>query len=176
MGCLYRLDFPNGKSYVGITKESSARRFARHVRNALGGQTTALANAIRKYGAQSVTVTPVIEVEDWELLCLAEQEAIAKWATQSPNGYNLTEGGEGVVGHVHSAETRAKLSAATKAYAAANPEKFRATRVKAAENAAGRTKMLAAWARRLLFKNGAMMVRFAYGECLREKRPCSLIA
>lgn len=49
------------------------------------------------------------ETDNWELLCLAEQEAIDKYKSKAPNGYNLTHGGEGVLGLIVSEETREKM-------------------------------------------------------------------
>lgn len=53
MGILYKLTFPNGKSYIGITTESLSRRVQRHVNYARAGKSYALSSAIRKYGEDS---------------------------------------------------------------------------------------------------------------------------
>ena len=90
---LYKLDFPSGKSYIGITTKTSKRRFIEHCRP---GIKSVVSNAIKKYGKKNVTITVLAIVDDYELLCLIEIEAIEKYNTISPNGYNLTIGGEGV--------------------------------------------------------------------------------
>jgi hypothetical protein len=112
VGELYKLDFPNGKSYIGITNETALKRFTRHVKKANAGQKQAVTNAIRKYTPQAVRVSTLVVARDWEYLCALERKAIAAFGTREPHGYNLTDGGEGVLGLECRPETRAKLSAA----------------------------------------------------------------
>ena len=132
MGELYRLDFSNGKSYVGITKTTAARRFAGHRTRSRAhkGNDAALYAAWQKHGEPKLVVLAVLE--DGELLS-AEMRAIAAYNTRAPNGYNMTAGGEvspltlpeiaaKLVGnqnakgsrHIRSDEYKAKLSAALK--------------------------------------------------------------
>jgi len=114
MGHLYKLDFPNGKSYIGISFKNAQGRFDRHRKNATGNNSNdqhALYNAWRKYGEPKLTVLAVVENS---LLHETEIKAIAVYKTKSPDGYNLTRGGEGVVGLMRSMESRAKMSAARK--------------------------------------------------------------
>lgn len=125
-GCLYRLTFPNGKSYIGITKRTAEKRFAAHVWHSIGKKRKyAVHSAILKFGADSVVVE-TLAVAAWSDLAELEIKAIAEHGTRAPNGYNLTRGGDGVVdfdditrakmgeaniGRVPSAETREKLRA-----------------------------------------------------------------
>lgn len=114
MGALYAIDFPNGKRYIGITSKDTAQaRFQQHVAN-LHRPTPrrgALYAALQKYGSAAVIVrTLAADIDDWELLCLAEQEAIEKFNSMAPHGYNLTTGGEGVRGAVWSEESRDRFS------------------------------------------------------------------
>lgn len=111
MGELYRLEFPNGKSYIGITKQTAAQRFARHVKKTRAGQRNAVNNAIQKYGVDAVRVVTLV-VADWGYLCAAEKRAIEAFKTRAPRGYNLTAGGEGVPGLPCSPSTREKISKA----------------------------------------------------------------
>jgi hypothetical protein len=112
VGELYRLDFPNGKSYIGITNETAALRFARHVKKANAGQKQAVLNAIRKYSPGRVKVSTLVIANDWGYLLDLERRAIQAFGTKAPSGYNLTDGGEGVLGLECRPETRAKISAA----------------------------------------------------------------
>ncbi len=82
-GTLYKLTFPNGKSYIGITKHSLEHRIKIHIRASRSGRKLAIYNAIRKYG------------------------------TFGDGGYNLIDGGEGTLGRSFtvSEETKAKISA-----------------------------------------------------------------
>ena len=90
---LYKLDFPNSKSYIGITTKTAQDRLNQHCRPSQNKNTCQ--KAIHKYGKENVVLTVLATVDNWELLCLAEIEAIEKFNTFFPNGYNLTLGGEG---------------------------------------------------------------------------------
>ena len=92
---LYQLKFPNGKSYIGITSFTAQERFKRHCTPA--NNKGLCQHAIHKYGKENVILTVLSTVDNWELLCLAEQEAIEKFNTFYPNGYNMTLGGEGTL-------------------------------------------------------------------------------
>jgi group I intron endonuclease len=109
MGQLYRLDFPNGKSYVGITTKTAEKRFKRHEYSLRYAKVNgpALYSAWRKHGAPTLVVLATVENED---LYETEKRAIAAYGTLYPGGYNLAEGGE-AVGSKHP-EVRAKMSAA----------------------------------------------------------------
>lgn len=127
LGCVYRLTFPNGKAYIGITKRTAEKRFAAHVQYSVGKKRKfAVHSAILRFGADSVVVE-TLAFAPWSELAALEIKAIAEHGTRAPNGYNLTRGGDGVVdfdditrakmgeaniGRVPSAETRAKLSIA----------------------------------------------------------------
>lgn len=88
----------NGKLYVGITSRSVRERFAEHLAEARQGKKRPLLNAIRKYGAECFSVHEVLAAETWESLCEHEKELIALLNTKPPFGYNVTDGGDGVVG------------------------------------------------------------------------------
>lgn len=105
---LYQLLFPNGKKYIGITSKTAEERFKEHC--CLAHNKGMCQKAIHKYGKENVIIKVLATVDNWELLCLAEIEAIEKYKTRPPNGYNLTLGGEGVVGNVLSIESRLKMS------------------------------------------------------------------
>jgi group I intron endonuclease len=108
---IYQLLFPNGKKYIGITSRTAQERFNQHCRSV---KKYAIDGAIRKYGKENVIITVLATIDNWELLCLAEQEAIVKFNTKSPNGYNLTDGGEGTLGFLATDEQRKKLSLSRK--------------------------------------------------------------
>lgn len=114
MGALYCLTFPSGKQYIGITTETVRSRFLRHVKKTQAGQKNAVNLAIAKYGAHTVQVRALVVADDWNYLCAMERRAIAVFETLSPNGYNLTSGGEGVPGLPCRNDTRRKISKANK--------------------------------------------------------------
>lgn len=95
MGCLYRLEFSNGKCYIGITQSTAEFRWrAGHVRDAELGFDLLLHRAIRKHGAASVKVQTLARANDWAYLQLIEQRAIKVFNTKAPAGYNMTAGGD----------------------------------------------------------------------------------
>ena len=97
MGCVYKLTSPSGKVYVGITRGSAENRFKVHAKEAASGK-SALAAAIRKYGASSFTLEVLERYENWEDLCEAEKKNIEDFGSLAPGGYNLTTGGDGCPG------------------------------------------------------------------------------
>lgn len=107
MGLLYKLDFPNGKSYIGITSKTAQERFCQHSRNSA---VSVVGAAIRKYKKEKVALTILAECESWDNLCHLEIAAIRDFKTKQPSGYNFTDGGDGVPGHKHSATIRLKMA------------------------------------------------------------------
>jgi len=70
--------------------------------------------AIRQYGEDKFTWEIIDQSMFPDHLSELEKFYIAKLKCRAPNGYNLTDGGEGTLGHVKSEETRRKLSASMK--------------------------------------------------------------
>ena len=114
-GTLYKLLFPNGKSYIGITKYSVEHRIKIHIRASRSGKKLAIYNAIRKYGEDSFEVQ-VLAMAHPDDLPRLEISAIREYGSFGINGYNLTAGGEGTLGRSFtvSEETKAKISKTTK--------------------------------------------------------------
>lgn len=110
-GCLYRLTFPNGKVYIGITTRTAERRFSEHKKSAASGRPLAVNRAISKYGADSVLVETLV-VAPWSYLLALECQAIEAFGSKGDGGYNMTDGGDGVVGLAISDATREKLRSA----------------------------------------------------------------
>lgn len=126
---VYLLTSPSGKKYVGITSKTLAARWSNHCWRARRGSTFVLHAAIRRYGPESFKVEVIEETETWEEVCEREKFWIIELQSKAPNGYNLTDGGDGTIGFSqevrdkmsasqtgkkHSDETRAKMSAAAK--------------------------------------------------------------
>ena len=138
MGVIYRITNKiNGKPYVGQTRQKLSQRIYGHKSNK--GK-SAIDAAIAKYGWKNFTVE-IIEVCPVESLNEKERYWIAKLNSKAPNGYNLTDGGDGLVGCTqetrdkmslakkgkkrkpHSSETRAKMSAKAKGRPSSNKGK-----------------------------------------------------
>lgn len=112
LGFLYRLTFPNGKAYIGITTGTVRKRFNDHVcASTRATNTFAVHRAIKKYGRESVKVE-TLATASFDCLKDIEVRAIAVFGTKAPNGYNLTDGGDGTIGVIRSKETLANMRAA----------------------------------------------------------------
>lgn len=105
------ITFPNGKSYVGITKYDNPNpRFRRHC--SMKGRI--LYNVIQKYGPKNAILEVLIQHDDYRELQRLERLFISKHGTKAPAGYNLTDGGEGTLGHKFTKEQLKRLSDAHK--------------------------------------------------------------
>lgn len=104
-----------GKQYFGWTSESPNQRWWRHKDHAKKGDGYAIHNAMRRYGVEAFDFEVFLEVGTAAEAKLAEMYYIAGFKTNARRkghwGYNLTDGGEGVVGYTHSEETRAAIGA-----------------------------------------------------------------
>ena len=110
MGCIYKItNTVNGKSYIGQTRHDAEKT---RIRPHLNGQGSLLIKrAIEKYGKEAFTYKILHDGVIPEFLDTLEMEAIAKFNTIAPHGYNLTTGGGG---GSPSEETRRKQSEAKK--------------------------------------------------------------
>lgn len=106
MGWIYCLKFPNGKSYIGLTKISPAKRLAKHRYTAAKEprKTFTLYRAWRKYGEPEMTV--LLECPD-DQMPAKEIMFIAQYNTTRPYGYNSAPGGRV---NFMDETTRAKMS------------------------------------------------------------------
>jgi len=103
--CIEKID--NGKKYVGKGKNLIDRMNSTHI------NCTYIYNAIKKYGKKAFK-RYIIEYCEPEEMLEREQYYINLWDTLSPNGYNLTKGGEGTLGYVHTPSARNKMSDANR--------------------------------------------------------------
>ena len=108
-GVIYKITNKiNNKHYIGQTIVGVHKRWNDHI-----GQSkrlnTVLAKAIRKYGKENFEVTEIVNTFNREELNKAEISYIAEFNSLTPNGYNLTIGGEGAS---PTEETKQKISKA----------------------------------------------------------------
>ena len=117
MGCIYLIrNLKNNKCYIGQTiHDAEKTRIRDHLR---GKGSQSVRDAIEKYGQEAFTYEILHDGIIPEFLDDYEREAIAKFNTVSPNGYNLTDGGGSP-----SKETRRKMSEAHKGRPAWNKGK-----------------------------------------------------
>jgi len=99
----------NGKQYVGKTVKPILKRFISHCNSAKGGSNQIICRAIKKYGKDSFLIEQIDTASTEKELFQKEIEWIKKLDTYN-NGYNMTLGGEGQSGRLHSIETKLKMS------------------------------------------------------------------
>ncbi len=126
-GELYKLDFPNGKSYIGVTTKGAHNRYKEHAKNAISGKTVILSKAWRKYGAPSLLILAILEQK---MLLKAEQTAIQVFRTLFPGGYNMTLGGETSPLVIPEILARARINMAGKIRSEDHKEKIRQAQLK----------------------------------------------
>lgn len=88
----------NDKVYIGKTMRTLRQRKKEHKRTASTGSYTPFHRALIKYGLRMFRWRVLFTSEDEKALNVAEKEFIKINDSKVPNGYNLTNGGEGVVG------------------------------------------------------------------------------
>jgi len=100
----------NGKAYIGKANNVK-RRWEKHCVAARNESDGLLYRAMRKYGIENFQMRVIDEAED-EAYALNTLEPlwIRRFREEGIELYNLTEGGEGIVGLVHSEETKQKMS------------------------------------------------------------------
>jgi group I intron endonuclease len=101
----------NGNVYVGKTMVSPHVRWLHHNTMARHGSQAPVHAAIRKYGADSFSLTVVDEAETSRSLNAKERRYI-KMFKREGRSYNATLGGDGVLGAVRSVESCLKASLA----------------------------------------------------------------
>lgn len=106
----------NGKRYIGKTVLTLTKRWSAHRGHAeRRANTMILHAAIRKYGHENFEISQLCCARD-NLLPRLETFFIKSMGTRIEfgHGYNMTDGGEGMIGRYPSVETRAKMSSALK--------------------------------------------------------------
>lgn len=138
MGYIYKIvNIKNQKIYIGkTTKQRPTDRFSQHKYLATHPQQekniSYLHRAMNKEGINNFTFE-IIEQADNALLNDRERYWIKQYNTLSPNGYNLTEGGEGTSGfsRSQSKEQRQRKGKSLKQYYKNHPEALEEKRKRA---------------------------------------------
>lgn len=92
----------NDKVYIGQTVRELDVRLNEHLRS----NSSISGRAMRKYGMDNFTIEIIDNAENMKDLNKKEIYWIEYYNSISPNGYNLTIGGEGTMGYEHTEETR----------------------------------------------------------------------
>ena len=113
---IYLIRLEGKAVYVGFTSQTLEKRWKGHLSAARKMSSSVLHKAIRKYGEVVFTIEPIYTGEDLNhTLTVMEPHFIIEHNTFIKNdGYNMTLGGEGGVGHAVSEETKRKISESMK--------------------------------------------------------------
>ena len=96
----------NHKIYVGKTIQPLEKRIQGHK----WGKKSLISRAMRKYGFENFVYIVIEECETPEKLNEREIYWIAKLNCKNPNGYNMTDGGEGCLGFHHSEDAKKRMA------------------------------------------------------------------
>jgi len=125
-GSIYKIQFPNGKHYIGLTTTSLEQRQKEHKWCVKSGNYNNLVyRALKKYDMVDTFELVEIDTADTlEELCEKEIGYIQEYKSyyMDGRGYNMTYGGEGFNGYVHTEEDNFKNSERMKQYYIDNPE------------------------------------------------------
>ena len=125
-GSIYKIQFPNGKHYIGLTSTSLRQRQNEHKYFAKSGKHDNLVyRAINKYDIVDTFELIEIDTADTlEELCEKEIRYIHEYKSYyiDGNGYNMTCGGEGFNGYIRTEDDKRKNSERMIQYFIDNPE------------------------------------------------------
>ena len=119
-GSIYKIQFPNGKHYIGLTSRSLEQRQKEHKYDAQNETKQNLVyRSLRRHNMVDTFELVEIDTADTlEELCKKEIEYIQIYNSyyMDGNGYNMTYGGEGTTGYVYTEEVKHKMSDLKKKY------------------------------------------------------------
>lgn len=99
-----------GKVYVGITNQGAGARYRHHWYEARIGEPAPIHRSMAKYGEENFTLEIIETVDTYDELKEREKYWIKFYDSMNrEKGYNLTEGGDGTFGRLHSEETKEKI-------------------------------------------------------------------
>ena len=119
-GVIYKIVFPNGKHYIGMTIRSIEQRTKEHRNAAKRGDTQCVYNAIRKYNmVDTLELTEIDTADSFDELCELEIHYIEEYKSfymDENKSYNMTRGGEGGGGYVFTEDDKQRMSENMKRY------------------------------------------------------------
>lgn len=116
-GCVYVITFPNNKQYVGMTTRSVESRIKDHMKKVNSKNPDNLRvvhKTIKKYGIDNCCIDIVFYSNDKDVLLSEEIRLIAYKKEIGIELYNMTFGGDGLNGYIHTDADRKKLSQSLK--------------------------------------------------------------
>lgn len=101
-----------GKMYIGQTSHDITYRWELHMHDYERGRKSnyPLYSAFAKYGVDNFTIEVLKDnIQSFEELDYWEKFYIRELSTLSPNGYNLTAGGQGIHGYHHTDDAKKRI-------------------------------------------------------------------
>lgn len=98
----------NGKRYIGLTRLTLEKRRTTHLYHARKGRRGKFYSALRKHGPRAFQFSVLCFCETYQEACAAERRMVFELSPE----YNMTAGGEGILGYRPPPSVRAKMSAA----------------------------------------------------------------
>lgn len=99
-----------GKVYIGITNQGAGARYRHHWYEARIGEPAPIHRSMAKYGEENFTLEIIDFADTYKELKEKEKYWIKQYDSMNRDkGYNLTEGGDGTFGRMHSEETKDKI-------------------------------------------------------------------
>lgn len=98
----------NGMSYIGQTTINLNHRIARHLIE-LKKSSSYFHRVLKRHGIENFKWEILKECKNISNLNQSEKYFIEYYKTFFPDGYNLTMGGEGIIGYTHSEKTKNKI-------------------------------------------------------------------
>lgn len=99
----------NGKVYIGETTRSLSERISEHKKRTNNDSDFPLYADARRFGFDSFIVEEIDTADSQEELYVKEQFWIEHYNSLFPNGYNLTCGGKGTVGYIHTETDKSRM-------------------------------------------------------------------
>lgn len=100
----------NNKKYIGCTTKGYLQRFEAHLeKSRQKGKKEAIHKAMAKYGTHNFEVSLIESCQTNEEMFALEKKWIEHYKSFGSEGYNLTVGGEGTMGHTMSQSQKNRL-------------------------------------------------------------------
>lgn len=103
----------NNKIYIGLSVNGGIKRYWKHMSEARCGSSFPIHRAIRKWGERNFELYILHTLEEGkdpkELYDLEKYYIALHKSNNKSIGYNLTAGGDGTIGRLHSDETKDKI-------------------------------------------------------------------
>ena len=99
MAIIYKVSFPNGKNYIGLSINTLEHRKKQHAR-AMSSSDYPVHKAIKHFGIENTVWEVIDSADEYRDLCVLEQNYIKQYKSLTrESGYNCTVGGEGRTAH-----------------------------------------------------------------------------